>query len=96
VARGSVWLFASALIGAAPYQCKSNDPERAREETPGEALWLLCGRFAQRGDAAAARRTLEYLIERYPSSREARRARTELEADRPCAEILAAPSASAP
>lgn len=107
--RGSIWLAAAALLGTAPYQCKSNDPERAREETPGEALWLLCGRFAEQGDDASARRVLDYLIERYPSSREATRAREEREAPHPCAGVAesaraeasakakgAAPSASAP
>ncbi len=87
--RGSIWLAAAALLGTAPYQCKSNDPERAREETPGEALWSLCGRFAEQGDDASARRVLDYLIERYPSSREAARAREEREAAHPCAGVAA-------
>lgn len=92
--RGSIWLAAAALLGTAPYQCKSNDPERAREETPGEALWLLCGRFAEQGDDASARRVLDYLIERYPSSREAARAREEREAAHPCAGIVEKSAAS--
>jgi len=87
VVRGSLWLAAVTFLGTAPYQCKSNDPERAREETTGEALWLLCGRFAAAGDEAAARKTLDYLIERYPSSREAKRAKDEREAEHPCKDV---------
>jgi TolA-binding protein len=42
----------------------------------------LAEQFRAQGDEAARTRTLEYLIERYPSSREAERARLELGADR--------------
>ncbi len=86
--RGVFSLTAAALLGAAPYQCKSNDPERARDERPGEALWLLCGRFAAAGDDAGARRTLDYLVERYPSSREAKRAADERKLEHPCAGLV--------
>ena len=55
--RASV-LLVTALLSTAPYQCKGDDPARAREETPGEALWRLCGRFAAQGNDAAARQTL--------------------------------------
>ena len=53
--RGSGALVTALLLSTAPYQCKSDDPARAREETPGEALWQLCGRFAAHGDDASAR-----------------------------------------
>lgn len=86
--RGVISLVAAALLGTAPYQCKSNDPERARDESPGEALWLLCGRFAGAGDDEGARRTLDYLIERYPASREAKRAEEERKAAHPCAGVV--------
>lgn len=89
MARSTVWFAAVALLGTAPYQCKSNDPERARDETPGEALLRLCGRFAADGNDDAARRTLEYLIERYPSSREAARAKDERNEKHPCASVAA-------
>ncbi|MGZ3418488.1 MAG: tetratricopeptide repeat protein [Polyangiales bacterium] len=85
----SFWLAAAALLGTAPYQCKSNDPERAREETVGEALWQLCGRFADKGDDESAKRVLDYLIERYPSSREAERAKDERTAAHPCKGVTA-------
>jgi hypothetical protein len=94
VVRGTALLATVALLSTAPYQCKSDDPARARDETPGEALWLLCGRFAAKGDDAAARATLDYLIERYPSSREAERAKDEKSAAHPCAGVAAPPAAS--
>ena len=91
-------LGSAALLSTAPYQCKSDDPGRAREETPGEALWALCGRFAAKGDDVSARATLDYLIERYPSSREAERAKEERDQPHPCAGVAgtggAAPSGS--
>ncbi len=93
--RGVLSLVAAALLGTAPYQCKSNDPERARDDGPGEALWLLCGRFAAVGDDAGAKRTLDYLIERYPASREAKRAEEERKAAHPCAGVVEKPKAKA-
>jgi hypothetical protein len=92
----SFWLAAAALLGTAPYQCKSNDPERAREETVGEALWQLCGSFADKGDDEAAKRVLDYLIERYPSSREAERAKDERNAAHPCKGVTAESKAKKP
>ena len=83
-----------ALLATAPYQCKGDDPARARDETPGEALWMLCGRFAAKGDDAAAKATLDYLIERYPSSREAERAKEEREQPHPCAGMATPAAAS--
>jgi hypothetical protein len=94
VFRGVACLSVTVLLGTAPYQCKSNDPERAREDSTGEALWQLCGRFAAAGDDAAARKTLDYLIERYPSSREAKRAKDERDATHPCADVAAKKPAS--
>jgi hypothetical protein len=106
VVRGTALLAllgSAALLSTAPYQCKSDDPGRAREETPGEALWALCGRFAAKGDDASARATLDYLMERYPSSREAERAKEERDQPHPCAGVAgtagtagATPPAAAP
>jgi len=96
VVRGAALLATVALLSTAPYQCKGDDPARARDETPGEALWLLGGRFAAKGDDAAARGTLDYLIERYPSSREAERAKEEREATHPCAGVVPPAASSVP
>lgn len=73
-------LYAGVLAAlAAPVQCeRASDPELRREETPGEALHGLAERFAAEGNAAARRTTLTYLVERYPNSRFAPRAREEL------------------
>lgn len=63
-------------LALAPFQCASEpQPDRRLEDAPEEALLGLAQRFADAGDADARRATLEYLIERYPSSREAERAR---------------------
>src|SRR5262245_40912319 len=68
-------------LARAPMQCaRPPRPEMAREETPGEALWMLAEQFAARGDAPARQATLRFLIARYPSSRFAVRARDELAA----------------
>ena len=79
----TVLLAATLAVLAAPLQCeRSPDPELRREETPDEALQGLADRFAAAGDEAARRATLEYLVERYPSSRFAPHAREELARDR--------------
>jgi hypothetical protein len=94
VGRSVVFAFSTLLwFGSAPYQCKSDDPATVREDTPGEALWSLCGRFAAEGNDKAARETLDELIERYPSSRLARRAEDERKAEHPCAGVAAEASA---
>lgn len=95
MARGWILLGASLSLGTAPYQCKSDDPARAREDTAGESLMQLCGRFAAKGDDAAARATLDYLMERYPSSRMSVRAKEERDAQHPCASVAAEASAKA-
>lgn len=77
-------------LAFAPYQCaKKADPEVEREETPGEALYRLAEEFRARGDEEAYRTTLEFLVTRYPASRFAQAARTDLEA-------LQAPDAGSP
>ena len=76
--RLALVLCAFALSGA-PLQCGS-EPEHdlRREETPGEALYGLAGQFKTRGDERAWRTTLEYLIARYPNSRFAGMAESDL------------------
>ncbi len=86
--RGGLLML--TLVAAAPYQCKSNDPERARDETPGEALWALCGQLADAHDDAGAKLALDAIVDRYPSSRYAKRAEEERGAAHPCAGVTAA------
>lgn len=74
-------LVAFAIV-LAPLQCGGPPREHPEyEDSPAEALWDLSERFGDAGDEAARRRTLEYLIERYPSSRYAERARVTLGRD---------------
>jgi hypothetical protein len=63
-------LAAAVLLSTAPIQCgHTPDAELREDETPGDALWALAQRFKAGGDTAGERRTLEYLVERYPASR---------------------------
>ncbi|NUO49617.1 MAG: hypothetical protein HOV80_12240 [Polyangiaceae bacterium] len=77
-------LFAGILcfvFAVAPFQCPSDpDPDKRREETPGEALYDLAGEFKKSGDKEAYASTLQYLIKKYPRSRHAVQAHQELEA----------------
>jgi hypothetical protein len=94
VVRETVFAFSALLFfGSAPYQCKSDDPATVREDSPAEALWTLCGRFALDGNDKAARETLDELVDRYPSSKLAKRAEDERKQDHPCASVAAEASA---
>ncbi len=99
-------LSASLLLlslSTAPFQCASEpDPNKRREETPGEALYGLAEQFRAGSDKEAQIRTLEYLVKRYPSSRESEMAKADLRAlgvavaDEPAPVETAAPSSSPP
>ena len=52
-----------------------------REETPGEAVYRVAERLRGQGDERGYRSTLQFLIERYPSSRFAEAARLDLGVD---------------
>ena len=81
--------LAGASLGA-PLQCsREEDPALRTYETPPDALYDLAGRFKARGELSAYRETLRFLVERYPNSRFAERAKQELGAE-------PAPSATAP
>lgn len=72
-------LLAALAIAIAPIQCGHDpDPTLRHEDEPGDALWDLAMKFRANGDEAAARRTLEQLVQKYPSSRRAPAARDEL------------------
>ena len=77
--RPYVLALGATLVSQAPLQC-SHDPEPdvRTYETPPEALYDLATRFKAKGNQSAYRSTLEYLIERYPNSRFALRAKDEL------------------
>lgn len=77
-------LAASALVAAltlAPFQCAHDpDPNVRREDTAGDALWALAHDFRAHHDDPAARNTLRFLIDKYPSSRHTPAAKEELAA----------------
>jgi hypothetical protein len=77
-----ICLLGSSLgwgLNWAPLQCSSDpDPELRRYETPGEALYGLAGQLKAHGNEAGWRDTLKYLIEHYPNSRFAERAKQDL------------------
>jgi outer membrane protein assembly factor BamD (BamD/ComL family) len=71
---------AGLLLGSAPFQCGDPEPIRyARRDDPAEVVWSLGVRLDRRGQRTAAHETWRYLIERYPTSRYAERARMELD-----------------
>jgi len=68
-----------SFLGA-PFQCASDpDPARRMEDTPSEALWNLSERFREQGQDEARRETLQEIVRSYPNSREAERARLQLD-----------------
>ena len=70
---------AVAIALNAPIQCGSKpDPDLRREDSAGDALYNLAQDFQAKGNAAAAKDTLRYLVEHYPSNRHVPAARTEL------------------
>jgi hypothetical protein len=72
-------LLAAAITALAPFQCASDpDPNKRREDTPGDAHYGLSQDFAKSGDKAAQVRTLKYIVERYPRSHFAATARDDL------------------
>ena len=72
-------LYVGLALAVAPVQCgHAPDPNERREDTPGDALWQLAQKFHEEHDDAAEKRTLQYLVERYPSSRWAPAAREQL------------------
>ncbi|AKV02224.1 hypothetical protein AKJ09_08887 [Labilithrix luteola] len=79
---GSFALVAS--LGNAPLQCKHDpDPTMRTEDSAGDALWSLAEDFRAKGNDEAARQTLRFLVDRYPSNRHVPAARAELEGAAP-------------
>jgi len=78
--RGAA-LFLAGALAYAPYQCGKSPEPSLREETPGEALYGLALKMKAEGDEQGYRTTLRYIVDRYPSSRQAVAARLELAAD---------------
>jgi hypothetical protein len=71
-------LLAAAM--SAPLQCGSRvRPELRPEEEPAEALYQLAERFGAEGKREARVETLRFIVDRYPASRFAERAKQDLE-----------------
>jgi outer membrane protein assembly factor BamD (BamD/ComL family) len=74
--------LAAVAFAVAPLQCPhENDAAHCWDDAPGDGLWDLAQKFRDNHDDAAARRTLEFLVERYPSSRYAPAAREQIAGD---------------
>ena len=60
-----------AALGNAPLQCggSKHDADLRHEDTAGDALYALSQDFHGKGNDEAARQTLRFLVERYPSNR---------------------------
>ena len=71
-------LLASLIALSAPYQCASDDERPPVEDSAPQALWLLAERFKAENNLAARETTLRQIVDAYPSSRYAQRARQEL------------------
>ncbi|MBS2015748.1 MAG: hypothetical protein JST00_22870 [Deltaproteobacteria bacterium] len=85
-----------AALGQAPLQCsRSHDNDLRREDTAGDALYALAQDFRAKGNEDAARQTLRYLVDHYPSNRHVPAAREELEGKGAPAPAPAASAASA-
>jgi TolA-binding protein len=70
--------LACLLALSAPYQCASDEERPPVEDTAPQALWILAERFKAESNPDARKTTLQQIIDAYPSSRYAQRAREEL------------------
>jgi len=77
---GSMVLAVSLGLGAAPFQCGGGSENAPHQADAGDALWDLAQDFHKQGNAPAARSTLKYLVDHFPSNRHAPAARDELAA----------------
>lgn len=67
-------------FATAPFQCaREPDPNRRMEDDPAEVVYKLAERFGAEGKRDAQVSSLKFLVERYPSSRFAKMAATDLE-----------------
>jgi hypothetical protein len=76
IGAGLAGLFV-ALSGA-PLQCGHGGADVKHEDDAGDTLWALAMDFRAKGNEEAAKQTLRYLVERYPSNRHVPEAREEL------------------
>ena len=72
----------AAALGTAPMQCGHGSEGSAHEDAPGDALYALSQDFHAKGNDDAAKQTLRFLVEKYPSNRHVPAARAELDGAR--------------
>lgn len=90
---GTGLLIASLASFAAPLQCGSGS-DMPREDSAGDALYNLAQDFRAKGNEQAAKDTLRFLVEHYPSNRHVPAARDELGQGAAAAKSSAAPADS--
>jgi outer membrane protein assembly factor BamD (BamD/ComL family) len=79
IARALAGAIVAGVFALAPLQCPhETDAAHCWDDAPGDSLWDLAQKFRDNHDEAGARRTLQFLVERYPSSRFAPAAREQL------------------
>lgn len=79
IRTGVAGLLAVSLVANAPMQCgHSSDPNLRHEDDAGDALWALAMDFRAKGNEQAARQTLEFLVQKYPSNRHVPAAKEDL------------------
>jgi hypothetical protein len=86
--KAVVLALCSALL--APYQCATAEYQPL-EDTAPKSLWLLAERFEKEGQTSAREVTLKQIIDQYPGSRYARRARAQLGIADPLDDEIALP-----
>lgn len=71
---------ALSLAALAPFQCGSGTQDMgAPAKSDGDALYDLAQDFHAKGNEDAAKQTLKYLVDHYPSNRHVPAAKAELE-----------------
>ncbi|MEY4510262.1 MAG: hypothetical protein RLZZ450_2384 [Pseudomonadota bacterium] len=71
-------LLALSITLWAPYQCGAEPDARPQEDSAPKALFMLAEKFEQEGNSSARETTLRQLIDQYPASRYAERARADM------------------
>ncbi|MFO0735694.1 MAG: hypothetical protein U0270_07435 [Labilithrix sp.] len=79
--RAGVFALTLASLGSlAPFQCGGGSENAPHQPDAGDALWDLAQDFHKQNNEPAARATLKYLVDHFPSNRHAPAARDELAA----------------
>ncbi|MFT3925008.1 MAG: hypothetical protein QM778_20905 [Myxococcales bacterium] len=88
-------VLALCSVLLAPYQCATAE-YKPPEDTAPKSLWILAERFEKEGQSSARETTLKQLVEQYPGSRYAHRARALLGMPDPLDDQLVMPTDDEP